>query len=86
MPTYDYVCTECGHEFEAFQSITDKPLKKCPECQGVVRRRIGTGAGLIFKGSGFYETDYKKSKTGSDSSKSVSKTKKSGAGSKKEKK
>jgi len=60
MPTYDYRCTSCEHEFEAFQSMTAKPLKKCPECEkNALERLIGTGAGLIFKGSGFYETDYR---------------------------
>lgn len=65
MPTYDYECTRCGHKFEVFQSITAKPLRKspepCPECgvQTPVRRLIGTGAGVLFKGSGFYETDYR---------------------------
>ncbi len=62
MPTYDYVCLACGHEFEAFQNMTETPLKKCPECGGKVKRKIGTGSGLIFKGSGFYITDYKKGK------------------------
>ena len=61
MPTYDYVCTKCGHELEIFQSMKDEPLKKCPQCkkQGL-KRLLGGGAGLIFKGSGFYITDYKK--------------------------
>ena len=59
MPTYDYKCEKCGYIFERFQSMTDKPLKKCPECNGAVKRMIGTGAGIIFKGSGFYQTDYK---------------------------
>ena len=60
MPTYDYVCDACEHAFEEFQSITAKPLKKCPKCnQNKLRRLIGTGAGIIFKGSGFYETDYR---------------------------
>lgn len=59
MPTYDYKCAKCGHQFESFQKMTDKPLKKCPECKGAVKRLIGTGAGIIFKGSGFYQTDYK---------------------------
>ena len=59
MPTYDYECTQCGHRFERFQSISDEPEKICPECGGVVRRLIGTGAGIIFKGSGFYTTDYR---------------------------
>ncbi len=60
MPTYDYVCERCEHAFEAFHSITAKPLRKCPECGKMsLRRLIGTGAGIIFKGSGFYETDYR---------------------------
>jgi len=59
MPTYEYECRKCGHEFELFQSITAVPLKKCPKCRGVVRRKIGSGAGVIFKGSGFYSTDYR---------------------------
>ncbi|MBN1765708.1 MAG: zinc ribbon domain-containing protein [Sedimentisphaerales bacterium] len=60
MPTYEYLCDSCGYEFEEFQSITAKPLKKCPECgKNKIRRLIGCGAGLIFKGNGFYETDYR---------------------------
>lgn len=60
MPTYDYACQACGHAFEAFQSMSAKPLKKCPECGRLkLKRLIGTGAGIIFKGSGFYETDYR---------------------------
>ncbi len=60
MPTYDYRCNACSHEFEEFQSMTAKPLKTCPECgEKSLQRLIGTGAGLIFKGSGFYETDYR---------------------------
>ena len=60
MPTYDYVCGACGHEFEMFQSMSDKPIKACPNCRKrQAKRLIGTGAGIIFKGSGFYETDYK---------------------------
>lgn len=59
MPTYEYICRKCGHEFEAFQNIKAEPLKKCPKCKGAVRRKIGTGAGLLFKGSGFYITDYR---------------------------
>jgi len=62
MPTYDYVCTKCGHEFEAFQSMKDAPLRQCPQCgRKSLKRLLGVGAGLIFKGSGFYATDYKKS-------------------------
>jgi len=60
MPTYEYRCTACQHLFEEFQSIMDKPLKKCPQCGGRIKRLIGCGAGIIFKGSGFYETDYKR--------------------------
>ena len=67
MPTYDYQCKKCGHAFEVFQSMTEKPLKICPECKGPVKRLIGSGAGLIFKGSGFYITDYKKKESPSES-------------------
>lgn len=59
MPTYEYECKKCNRPFEAFQSITAKPLRKCPKCGGKVRRLIGRGAGIIFKGSGFYQTDYR---------------------------
>jgi putative FmdB family regulatory protein len=60
MPTYEYVCEECGHKFERFQAITARPIRKCPECgQSSAKRLIGVGAGIIFKGSGFYETDYR---------------------------
>jgi len=59
MPTYEYKCQECGHLFEAFQLISEKPLKRCPVCKGPVKRLISSGVGLIFKGSGFYITDYK---------------------------
>jgi putative FmdB family regulatory protein len=60
MPTYDYKCDGCGHTFEQFQSITAGPLKKCPKCgKQKLKRLFGTGAGLIFKGSGFYQTDYR---------------------------
>ena len=62
MPNYDYVCASCSGEFEFFQSMNDDPLKQCPSCEEhTLKRKIGTGAGIIFKGSGFYETDYKKS-------------------------
>ena len=61
MPTYEYVCTKCGHAMEAFQSMKDAPLTKCPACKKpALKRQVGGGAGLIFKGSGFYITDYKK--------------------------
>lgn len=60
MPTYEYKCDKCGHEFEQMQGITAKSLRKCPKCgKSALRRLIGTGAGLIFKGSGFYTTDYR---------------------------
>jgi putative FmdB family regulatory protein len=60
MPTYEYKCDHCEHVFDVFQSITAEPVKKCPECKKLkIRRLIGTGAGIIFKGSGFYETDYR---------------------------
>ncbi|MCK5114235.1 MAG: zinc ribbon domain-containing protein [Phycisphaerae bacterium] len=60
MPTYEYQCQACGHSFEKFQSITASAIKKCPECKkNKVKRLIGTGAGIIFKGSGFYHTDYR---------------------------
>ncbi|GAB6186458.1 FmdB family zinc ribbon protein [Thermopirellula anaerolimosa] len=60
MPTYEYVCDACEHQFETFQSITAAPLVKCPECgKKKLRRLIGTGAAIIFKGSGFYCTDYR---------------------------
>jgi putative FmdB family regulatory protein len=60
MPTYDYKCDACGHTFELFQSIKADPMKRCPACgKNKVKRLIGTGAGLIFKGSGFYITDYR---------------------------
>ena len=60
MPTYDYECDACGHEFELFQSITASVKRKCPECSKLkLRRLFGTGAAIVFKGSGFYETDYR---------------------------
>ncbi|NIA22392.1 MAG: zinc ribbon domain-containing protein [Anaerolineaceae bacterium] len=62
MPTYEYECPACGHRFEEFQSMTAKPLKVCPKCgKRRLKRLIGTGAGLIFRGSGFYSTDYRSS-------------------------
>ena len=60
MPTYDYKCNECDHSFELFQHMTEKPVKKCPACGKLkVQRVIGSGGGIIFKGSGFYQTDYR---------------------------
>ena len=86
MPTYEYVCEKCDHEFELFQSIKADALETCPKeacpkkrwAKGNVRRAIGTGAGIIFKGSGFYETDYRsesyKAKKESESKKSSTKS------------
>ena len=61
MPTYDYVCEKCGDKFEVFQSMKDDKLTDCPQdtCEGPIRRLFGTGAGIIFKGGGFYQTDYR---------------------------
>ena len=60
MPTYDYQCDACDHTFEEFQSMTEEPLKVCPKCnKKKLRRLFGTGAAILFKGSGFYETDYR---------------------------
>jgi putative FmdB family regulatory protein len=62
MPTYEYECRQCRHRFEQFQSITEDPLKRCPKCgKSSLRRLFGGGLGIIFKGSGFYTTDYKRS-------------------------
>lgn len=71
MPTYDYRCNRCEYQFEEFQSISEKQLKKCPKCKKPsLKRLIGSGAGVIFKGSGFYQTDYKKSSPPPSESKS----------------
>ena len=60
MPTYDYECDACNHQFELFQRISEDPKKKCPECgRPKLRRLFGTGAAVVFKGSGFYQTDYR---------------------------
>ena len=73
MPTYDYVCDGCGHKFEEMQSFSADPLKTCPAChKDTLRRLFGTGAALLFKGGGFYETDYR-----SDSYKEAAKSDKS---------
>ncbi|NQV37627.1 MAG: zinc ribbon domain-containing protein [Candidatus Marinimicrobia bacterium] len=63
MPTYDYLCTSCGYTFEVFQAMSDNALDSCPKCEGKVRRLVSGGTGLIFKGSGFYLTDYKNKPT-----------------------
>lgn len=62
MPTYDYECIDCGYAFEHFQSMSEPPIEECPSCKGKVRRLIGGGLGVIFKGSGFYVTDNKSAK------------------------
>ncbi|MFY9343952.1 MAG: zinc ribbon domain-containing protein [Planctomycetota bacterium] len=70
MPTYDYACSACGHRFEEFQSIAADPLVKCPACKKKkLERLIGPGAGVIFKGSGFYQTDYRGGSYASDAKK-----------------
>jgi len=74
MPTYDYVCGACDHKFERFQKMSDGVLRKCPECGKLkLKRLMGIGSGIIFKGSGFYETDYKRKspsgRAGTESSK-----------------
>lgn len=95
MPTYEYECAKCGKTFDVFQSMKDEPLKTCPDkkCKGKVKRLLGTGAGLIFKGSGFYITDYrsegykaaaKKDSSGSSESKSKSTEKPKSSGKSKE--
>lgn len=72
MPTYDYICSDCDYEFEHFQSMSDEPIRVCPQCGGIVRRKIGGGTGLIFKGSGYYLTDYgKKSSSSGTPSKKI---------------
>lgn len=73
MPTYDYLCSACGHRFEEFQSMSAKPLRKCPACsKNQLERLIGAGAGVIFKGSGFYQTDYRSSSYSADAKKDTS--------------
>ncbi|PIP19863.1 MAG: FmdB family transcriptional regulator [Candidatus Omnitrophica bacterium CG08_land_8_20_14_0_20_41_16] len=64
MPTYEYECVNCNKIFDIFQYITDKPFEKCPKCGGKIKRLIGKGSGIIFKGPGFYATDYRKSVKG----------------------
>jgi len=74
MPTYEYICTGCGYEFEEFQSIASEPISVCPNCKAAVQRKISGGSGVIFKGSGFYITDYKKSADKSSEKKSEDKS------------
>ena len=72
MPTYDYECQSCNHTFELFQMMSAEPIKKCPKCgKNKVKRLIGPGIGIIFKGSGFYETDYKRKETNSSGGRSA---------------
>jgi len=73
MPTYDYICSDCGYEFEHFQSMSDEPIRVCPKCKGAVKRKIGGGTGLIFKGSGYYLTDYVRKSSSPQSSSPVKK-------------
>jgi len=68
MPTYEYECRDCGHAFERFQGINEDPISLCPECQGKVRRLISSGGGLVFKGPGFYATDYRSGGSGGSTS------------------
>ena len=72
MPTYEYRCQVCRHEFEAFQTISEKPVENCPKCNGPVQRIISGGAGFIFKGSGFYITDHRSSAYKADAAKEKS--------------
>lgn len=82
MPTYEYECKKCGHVFDVFQGITDPPVRSCPQCKGKVKRLLGTGSAVMFKGSGFYETDYKrKSSTTASTGSSSEAGKKSDSGS-----
>ena len=79
MPTYDYLCDECGHKFELLQAITEDKKRKCPECGKMkLRRLFGTGAAVVFKGSGFYQTDYRSesSKKGAEKEKKAKESKK----------
>jgi putative FmdB family regulatory protein len=84
MPTYEYACQKCGHQFEQFQSMRDEPLKKCPQCKKAgLKRLVGGGAGLIFKGTGFYITDYKAKSGGKEGGdKKPAETKSTGSDSK----
>lgn len=81
MPTYDYKCLNCGYAFEYFQRITEESLSNCPLCSGHVKRLIGAGSSPIFKGSGFYQTDYKNSSNKLVNSSSEKKSDSSGSGS-----
>ena len=77
MPTYQYECEKCGYSFEELQSMTDKKLKKCPKCgRNSLARLIGGGSGLIFKGTGFYQTDYKNKGSSASAKETKAETKK----------
>lgn len=84
MPTYEYRCPKCGHDFEKFQRMSDEPVAECPNCGTAAERRLSGGAGLLFKGSGFYITDYRsesyRKAAGSDSGGSGSSKSESGSG------
>lgn len=86
MPTYEYRCTSCGHEFEALQSISEPPVAFCPECKGKPERLITGGAGFLLKGTGFYQTDYRSAKYKADAAKDSSESKKPDKSEKPEKK
>ncbi len=87
MPTYEYVCEACGHEFERFQQMREDPVRKCPKCGRLeVRRKISVGGGVLFKGPGFYATDYRKPSPGDEKkpkTEPTSKPEPGGSGSKK---
>jgi putative FmdB family regulatory protein len=88
MPTYDYLCDACNHKFEAFESINAEPQKKCPACKkNKLRRLFGPGAGIVFKGSGFYQTDYRSDsyKTAAAADKPAAESSSSDSGSKSDK-
>ena len=82
MPNYDYRCLSCGHQYELFQSMSEKPATQCPKCGKKVQRLIGGGSGVSFKGTGFYETDYKKSGASSDAKSGSTDSKPTGGGAK----
>ncbi|MCS7054048.1 MAG: zinc ribbon domain-containing protein [Ignavibacterium sp.] len=75
MPNYDYKCLQCNETFEIFQSIKEAPLTQCPNCNGQLKRLIGSGAGIIFTGSGFYQTDYKNKSNGNSKESKKTETK-----------
>jgi putative FmdB family regulatory protein len=84
MPTYEYACQNCGHELEVFQRMSEDPLRDCPQCeQASLKRKIGLGAGIIFKGGGFYETDFKDRKGSPPGDKAEASTASKGEGDKK---